>query len=444
MQILLDVTRTLTHQNKKTPTGIDRVELAYLRRLLTSGRHDDVGFIVSAAKGGGAIGRRAMRQIFDSIEANWHAEGTPAENSLYEGVRALLENPSPPARGHAARFHVEEPEKVPPVPWLQRKWRNLVRSARRSRIVARSRRKPALYLHTSHMRLENAALFEWTKRGHVYPSFLIHDLIPIDYPQFSGDRAVEMHHRRMRTVAGFASSVIANSAYTGERFSDYFREHGLAAPPVVVSLLGTEIAPPRKDAPRRPKPARPYFISVGTIEGRKNIAGLIEAWRTMLAEEGRERTPLLVLAGKRGWKAQDVFDMLDGDAGLADHLVEVAGVGDAQLAALMEGAVALVQPSFVEGFSLPPAEALCRGVPVIASDIPAHREILGDSALLIDPTDGPGWRQAVLRLAREPDYRQARVEAARTFVPRSWDAHVDAAIEGALEAAREQHKKREG
>src|SRR5690606_8450931 len=90
-------------------------------------------------------------------------------------------------------------------------------------------------------------------------------------------------------------------------------------------------------------------------------------------------------------------------------------------ASLMRGCVALLAPSHVEGFGLPPYEAQALGVPVIASDIPAHREFAGDGVLLLDPLDGPAWVAALRAHMEGMEGALGHVAPRRAF---SWSDHV--------------------
>ena len=427
MRILLDVTRSLAHRHNSTPTGIDRVEHAFISRLLE--RHSfDVHFIVTTPYGTGALSREAMKKILDSINANWETERA-APTSLYAGLRACLEKPPGSGFGRAIRFQGEKRRVPTALTYLSLFQKSLAGRRSLRNLAKEAGRVPTLYLHTSHIQLEDPRLYDWTRRSNVRSAFLIHDLIPIDYPEFCGRGTVEKHHRRMATVAALGSAIIVNSAYTGERLERYLDDRKLGKPPILLSRLGTEVAGNGGMPVAAPRAETPYFLYVGTLEGRKNVTHLLNIWRVMLAREGPARTPRLVLAGRRGWRCQNVFDVLDHSHELANHVVEVSDLKDAELAALMKGACALLSPSLVEGYGLPAAEAVCSGLPVLASDIPAHREILGDSALLLDPTDGPGWRQAILSLAGDAEFRAGRVAATRIFKPVSWAAHVDHALD---------------
>jgi glycosyltransferase involved in cell wall biosynthesis len=139
--------------------------------------------------------------------------------------------------------------------------------------------------------------------------------------------------------------------------------------------------------------AHPYFICVGTIEARKNLAFLLALWRR-LEERMGPQTPRLVLVGRRGWENESVIDHLDRSKAVLRLVHEVCDLRDGDLARLIAGATALLSPSFAEGFDLPVVEAMALRTPVIASRIPVHVE-LASYATLLDPLDGPAWLAAI-------------------------------------------------
>lgn len=125
-----------------------------------------------------------------------------------------------------------------------------------------------------------------------------------------------------------------------------------------------------------------FLVFVGSIEPRKNITGLLKAF---LALPERVRKELsIVFCGPSGWKNADVYKFIE-ENGLLEKIRFMHYISDQNLAYLYNRATALVYPSFYEGFGLPPLEALCCGCPVVASDIPPHREVCGDAALYCDP-----------------------------------------------------------
>ncbi len=163
--------------------------------------------------------------------------------------------------------------------------------------------------------------------------------------------------------------------------------------------------------------SRPYFIHVGTIEARKNLAQLLTLWRR-LEERLGERTPSLVLVGRYGWENEAVLDHLQRSPNLQGIVHQAENLSDDALVRLMRGARAVLAPSAVEGFDLPAVEACTLGAPLIASDIPPHRELIPD-ADLIDPLDGLGWLEAIEQATLTPR------PAPGVYPPPRWSDHFD-------------------
>jgi alpha-1,3-rhamnosyl/mannosyltransferase len=145
-----------------------------------------------------------------------------------------------------------------------------------------------------------------------------------------------------------------------------------------------------------------YLLYVGTIEPRKNLLLLLRAY-CALSDELRRRCPLL-LVGRWGWNAGDVAEQL----AAARHrgVIHLGYVPERHLAALYNGALALVYPSLYEGFGFPPLEMLACGGAVLASTAAALVEIVGGAAHLLDPHDLEGWRDAMARIVTDADWRQ--------------------------------------
>jgi alpha-1,3-rhamnosyl/mannosyltransferase len=127
----------------------------------------------------------------------------------------------------------------------------------------------------------------------------------------------------------------------------------------------------------------PYILYTGTLEPRKNIVGLLNAYAA-LPPALRERYQLVLVGGK-GWRDSRIKQRLDE---LAELPIRTTGyVPDADLPAIYSGAELFVYPSFYEGFGMPPLEAMACGVPVITSDRSSLPEIVGDAAIMISPDD---------------------------------------------------------
>ncbi len=126
-----------------------------------------------------------------------------------------------------------------------------------------------------------------------------------------------------------------------------------------------------------------YILYAGTIEPRKNVGALLDAWQVLRAED--PQTPPLVLAGPYGWRSAPLLRRI---AELeAEGLRALGRIERSRLVRLFQAARLFVFPSLYEGFGLPAAEAMACGVPVIVSNTSSLPEVVGDAGLLADPGD---------------------------------------------------------
>jgi glycosyltransferase involved in cell wall biosynthesis len=148
---------------------------------------------------------------------------------------------------------------------------------------------------------------------------------------------------------------------------------------------------------------RPYCLHVGTLQPRKNLGVLIEAWGIL--RDRLAQPPMLLLAGKRGWLYDSLFEQVK-NAGLGDLIRFADYVERDDLPALYSGALALTFPSLYEGFGLPPLEAMSCGTPVITSNTTSLPEVVDDAGILLEPTDALAWADAVQHLAQDAGARE--------------------------------------
>ncbi|MBD8907056.1 glycosyltransferase family 4 protein [Methylorubrum zatmanii] len=427
--LAIDLTRLITRLRHANPTGIDRVDLAYARHVLGSGPDGTRFGLVSTALGPRVLDRDSARDIVETVASGWVEDVIAEADPVFRALTAsLMANPAAEAR---------TPRKAGPGQGGASPHRHRLQAETMLRVLRSGGTETlptgTVYLHTSHLRLDLPGRFDWLyTRRDVRPVFFVHDLIPISHPEYGRPGEAERHAARMETVARHAAHVLVNSRDVGARFTAYGRARGWTPKPVTVAPLGVEpVFSAGADGTALPRLARPTFLVCGTIEPRKNHLLLLNLWRD-LAETMGEGTPRLVLIGRRGWEIENVADMLDRCPAIRAHVSEVVGLSTHGLAALMRGATALLMPSFIEGYGLPVVEAAASGLPVVASDIPVHREIGGDFAHLLDPLDGPGWTRAVRSLSEPASALRAELtDRLAGYRPPDWAGHferVDAAL----------------
>ena len=158
----------------------------------------------------------------------------------------------------------------------------------------------------------------------------------------------------------------------------------------------------------------PYLLYLGTLQPRKNLSRLIEAFVASEVEQS------LVLAGRRGWMASSLFTLIQNlDPAIRNRIVTPGFIANEDKAALISGAEALLLPSLYEGFGFPVLEGNACGTPVLCSNSSSLPEVAGDAALLVDPLDADALAAAIRRITKDQELReglrQAGLENARRF-----------------------------
>jgi glycosyltransferase involved in cell wall biosynthesis len=231
----------------------------------------------------------------------------------------------------------------------------------------------------------------------------IHDLNFLDHPERTRGEVRRDYPALARAHAHRADRILVSSTFTA---GEVERRLGIPGDRIVVAPPG---APDW--APRPATPADGYLLFVGTLEPRKNIGGLLDAYEHLVGQSaGTGRSvPELVLAGKATESSELWLDRIKRPPlkGRVRHL----GYFDASTRrTLYEGARLLVLPSFEEGFGLPALEAMTIGVPVVAARRGALPEVIGDGGVLIDPDQPTDIAAAIAQMLDEP---QASACAAR-------------------------------
>jgi glycosyltransferase involved in cell wall biosynthesis len=251
----------------------------------------------------------------------------------------------------------------------------------------------------------------------------VHDLSFLHYPDHFVPKLVRYLERVVPRSVARADRVLADSEATR---ADLIRLLGVPAGKVEVLYSGVDprFRPDPEPGERERLGARygigdrPYVLSVGTLQPRKNFVRLIRAF-ARLSPAALRLAPSLVIAGGHGWLYEEVLQEAERHR---DRVRLLGFVDDADLPALYRNAALFVFPSFYEGFGLPVLEAMACGVPVVCSNASSLPEVAGDAALLVDPRDEQGLATAMERALTDETLRAGmRTKGLRQAARFTWD-----------------------
>ncbi len=374
---LLDLSRLVSRAGRVL-TGVDRVEFAYLEHLLQRG---PLFGLVRSAYGYLLLDAAGCRVLRDGlISGTW-------------GAADLLSRMKPGLTPMRARAESD----------LRRA--SLARSlpGGLGRMLRRHLPDGVHYLNTGHSNFTPrviAALGDVSARIAV----MVHDTIPLDFPQYQRLGSVETFRAFLSHVGAHADLILCNSHQTEAALA----LHLSRVPDTLVAPLGVD-QPIAGTPPEGPWNA-PYFVTLGTIEPRKNHALLLDIWPDIPDAD-------LLICGARGWENHAVFDRLDAGP---DRVHELPGLDDPAVFGLIAGAAGFVFPSLAEGYGLPPIEAAALGVPVLCNDLAIYRETLGDIPVYAEACDRYLWTSSIRQMAK--DHIAGREQAHR-FAPPRWETH---------------------
>ena len=415
--LVYDITRLVTRIFARTPNGIDRVDHAFARLAL---RNPGNAALILTPFGPRVVPAPAAREALANIRKHWGEDGGPDRDSHALAILAALDSASPPA----PRLSIpRRGQYADALAWMRR-W-GVLPGEPAGRLLAEG----GVYLNVSQFPLSLPRAFDWLGRNpSVQGAFFIHDLLPLETPEFFRPSERARHVRRLATLAAHGRAAIVSSAITAAALARRMAEMGRPDLPICVTPLPPDPAFTLAKEPSQSAAARPYFVLLGTIEPRKNHLLMLHVWREIVARLGAA-APKLVLIGERGWENEQVMDLIERCGALQRHVLLASGLATPGVRRLLAGARALLAPSLAEGYGLPVVEGLAAGVPVLASDIPIFREIAPGRLTLIDPIDGPGWLAAVLRLSESDETRR---QASAPSLP-DWESAFER-IQVSLEA----------
>jgi glycosyltransferase involved in cell wall biosynthesis len=269
----------------------------------------------------------------------------------------------------------------------------------------------------------------------------IHDLGYLHVPEGHTARQRRMLDYTTRWSVHAASHLIAISETTKR---DLIERYHVDPRNITVIPHGVNTSLARPDEPTiaetivRLSVHRPFILAVGTLQPRKNFDGLARALDALKSAGLPHR---LVIAGKRGWLADEV-DRAISASGNADRVQRLGYVSEQDLAALYAAADLMVFPSWYEGFGLPALEAMQCGTPVVASNRGALPEAVGEAGLIVDPGDDAALGQAMVRALTDDALRGRLVaEGHRRASEFTWERTAKMTLDILRNQRDEQHRR---
>lgn len=388
---VLDISRLLSRAGRSIPTGIDRVELAYAEHLLAY--HEKQTYFVALSPAGW-ISQLPHRTVSEFITALIHGWNLGEKKYIVEAGKI----------SNILKAYTFLARSLPPF------------------------NKPAFYLLISHHHLmKQKTISNFLLKTKCYFVPMVHDLIPMEYPEYARPREKLRHLKRMITVVKLAHAVIVPTNYVKKLLDSLFLQENRQNIPVWTVPHGVykqHITYNRfQNKPIYDK-KKPYFVYLSTIEPRKNHLLLLNLWRQMIQTRGKENVPRLILIGKRGWENENILDLLERSPLLEGVVMEESHLSDEEVIHLLRNANGLLFPSFTEGFGLPLTEAMSLSVPSICSDIPSLREVGENIPIYLSPLDATDWAKVIDDFSAHGPLWQAQKKRLHKWSPISWSQSV--------------------
>ncbi|MCK0150181.1 glycosyltransferase [Marivita sp. S6314] len=386
----MDVTRTVSRAQKRA-TGIDRIERAYLEHLIACDTplfglvRTKLGFLLLDKDGCAALLRHVVDPFWTQVDliSRWGRRTDQPRAITETGLRRMALDRSTPLR--------------------------------LKRMLKRHLPPGAVYLNVGQTNFNDRVIHATKGIEGARIVTYVHDTIPLDWPDTQTQKSRLRFKRFLNCVDRFSDIVLCNSSVTKTDILQHV--HQKWDTDIHVLLPGLHDMP-LGNAPVGPWTDRPYFITIGTIEPRKQIGFLLDLW----SDFDGDQDPHLLICGQRGWMSDAIFERLDQHP---RNVHELNDLSDPDMWALLSQSNGLLFPSLAEGFGYPAFEAAKLDIPVLCSPLPVFKELLKDYPIYAGESDRYSWRNNIEQLAqrrRGQGGEQNRQGA--VHVP-GWQAHFN-------------------
>ena len=399
--IAYDMTRMCAYLDRKFPSGIERVDINYLNGFLLNKQYDVKGILeieVNSKINMIKIPDQLVAKIRDHLYNRWILSIT--NNATFLKNAKQLQNELLSEINKSCKINENGIDE------------NILK--------IETKNGKTIYFNACFINIADGKQhYKLIKSAKLTPVYVIHDIIPIEYPEYTYGDQNRHHLERLITAFDLKAKIIAISEHVKSKIITVANSLGYQNIDIYVNNNGVDNKFINKNKIAFSKsPKKNQFIYLSTIEPRKNHALLLNIWRKMIDNiNSSTNIPKLVIIGRRGWNSQLIFDMLDKNASIREFVIEINNATDDDIINYIDESKAMLFPSFDEGWGLPIVESLALGTPVICSDIPVHHECTQGNAIFLDPIDGLSWLDYIMRISQD----LLKIDTGN-FSPVSWDS----------------------
>jgi hypothetical protein len=250
-----------------------------------------------------------------------------------------------------------------------------------------------------------------------------YDMIPVLAPQYSGHSTKSLS-KYATTVYPLCDAIVSISEHTKKDINTWLKEKNLQIPPIKVVRLGDDFAITKTTKPVSSRfldsgvKPNEYLLCVGTIEARKNHALLYYTYK--LARARGVNLPKLVIVGRLGWQAENVYELIAKDPEINNEIVVLNNVRDSELSWLYSHCLFSLYPSFYEGWGLPIAESIAYGKTCLSSNTSSMPEIAGNLITYFSPYSSDECLSAIVKLLDTKELKRSEQKITR-YQSTTWD-----------------------